>query len=427
MANDLTFERSELPPLEDLDDPGFNPFSDDDFPFGDILDPYPRIRELAAQGWLHKGEWRQVWTDKPNLQLDQYAGEPHYFVLGYDKVQELLLQGDLFTNYALKLFLKDSFGDTLTGMDGAEHGKYRKILQKVFLPQTVRKWGEPIVDPVVRKLIGAIKAKGNKADLVQDFTFHFPFLVIYGQMGLPPTDSDIFQKLAITQTAFIYHREKSMEAAQKLGRYFSAMIRQRRENPGEDLVSALATAEVDGEMLPENVVISFLRQLINAGGDTTYRATSTLLQCLLQNPDQLDAVRRDRSLVPAAIEEALRWEGPVMTSMRMTSREVTIDGHNIPKGAWVDFVLGSANRDPEKFEDPDRYDLFRDRKSRLMTFSTGPHVCIGQHLARVEMERALNAVLDGLPNVRLDPEMPPPQSRGYTFRKPDHLYVLFDS
>ena len=111
-------------------------------------------------------------------------------------------------------------------------------------------------------------------------------------------------------------------------------------------------AEVDGERLPEEVVISFLRQLVNAGGDTTYRGTSVLLTGLLQNPDQLEAVRKDRSLIPQAIEEALRWDGPVLVQTRMAAQDVTLGGVHIPAGSVLDVVAGAANRDPAKFPDP---------------------------------------------------------------------------
>lgn len=422
----LTLHGQGLPPLEDLDDKSFDPFENEELSLSDTPDPYPLIRKLAAENWVHEGSFRRLWTDRPHMQLDQYSGQPHFMVFGYAKCNECLPQAEIFTNRSMHLLLKDSFGQTLTAMDAPEHPRYRRIFQQVFLPQKVRKWGEPVVDPIVTKLVSDIKLKG-RADLVKDFTFHFPFQVIYRQLDLPEEDIHTFHKLAVAQTTFIYAPDKSREASAKLGVYFRAMIRQRRENPGDDMVSALATAEVDGEMLPENVVVSFLRQLVNAAGDTTYRGTSTLLHCLLANPEQLEAVRNDRALVGAAIEEALRWDGPVMSSQRVTSREVTIDGFTFPEGAWVDFILGSANRDPTRFVDPDKYDIHRTPRPRIMTFSTGPHVCIGQHLARVEMERALNSVLDHLPGLRLDPDMPPPQSRGYSLRRPDHIHVLFDA
>src|SRR5205823_9117848 len=145
------------------------------------------------------------------------------------------------------------------------------------------------VDPVVQGLMHQCSARG-KADLVQEFTHHYPFQIIYRQLNLPPEDVKTFHKLAIAQTVVMYDVPHGTEASHKLGVYFKNLLDERRRHPGDDLVSLLATAEVDGEQLPEDILISFLRQLVNAGGDTTYRATSVLLTGLLSNPDQLDAV-----------------------------------------------------------------------------------------------------------------------------------------
>jgi cytochrome P450 len=151
-----------------------------------------------------------------------------------------------------------------------------------------------------------------------------------------------------------------------------------------------------------------------------------LLLGLLRNPDQLGAVRLDRTLVPRAIEEALRWDGPVLMQSRMAAREVTLGGVEIPAGAFIDVVAGSANRDPGRFADPDRFDIFRASTHRHFAFAYGPHVCIGQHLARVEMTRALNAILDRLPNLRLDPAAPAPVINGIMMRVPHSIPVVFD-
>jgi cytochrome P450 len=211
-----------------------------------------------------------------------------------------------------------------------------------------------------------------------------------------------------------------------LGEFFGQLLAQRRAAPGEDLVSHLATVEVDGERLPDEVLIAFLRQLMNAGGDTTYRGTSVLLAALLTHPDQWDAVVADRSLIGQAIDEALRWEGPVSSTLRYVAQDTEIDGVPIAQGTILNVVLGSANRDPAKFPDPDRFDLFRERKVRHLAFANGPHVCIGQHLARVEMTRAINALLDRTRNLRLDPDKPAPDIRGHLLRVPAHIHVKFD-
>ena len=190
-------------------------------------------------------------------------------------------------------------------------------------------------------------------------------------------------------------------------------------------VAAIRATISSARLLPDEVVISFLRQLVNAGGDTTYRATSVLLLALLRDPAQLEAVRQDRTLVAQAIEEALRWDGPVLMQSRMATRNVTLGGVEIPAGAFLDVLAGSANRDPSRFADPDKFDIYRKPAHRHFAFAYGPHVCIGQHLARVEMTRALNAILDRLPNLRLDPAAADPQINGIMMRVPHSIPVVF--
>ena len=219
---------------------------------------------------------------------------------------------------------------------------------------------------------------------------------------------------------------KAVEAGAKLGAYFAEILDERRDRPGDDIISLLGAATVEGERLPDDVIVSFLRQLINAGGDTTYRATSALLSGLLRNPDQLNAVRNDRSLIPKAIEEAVRWDGPVLATRRWVAEDVEVDGYLLKGGTALDVCLGSGNRDESCWKDPHSYDLFRERPRRQFPFGLGPHVCIGQHLARVEMERALNSLFDHLPNMRLDPDMPPPELFGFAMRVPMHIHVVFD-
>src|SRR5690606_19981184 len=143
------------------------------------------------------------------------------------------------------------------------------------------------------------------------------------------------------------------------------------------IISLLALTESDGEYLPEIVLISFLRQLMNAAGDTTYRGTSVLLTALLENPSQLEAIRQDRGLIPQAIEEALRWDGPVVVQLRMASNDTQLGGVEIPAGSLLDIVAGAANRDPGIYNDPDKFDIFRERKPHF-SFARGPHICVGQ-------------------------------------------------
>jgi cytochrome P450 len=412
-----------MPVLADLVDQSFDPFLIEKLSTGDTDDPYPRIHELRRRGTVIPGSYRKHFTDVPDVQVGHME---QYMVLGYDTILKVLTNPELFGNKgAFQHTLGKSFGRTVTVMDAPEHTRYRKIFQKAFLPNTVAKWGETFVDPVVRRLMAGFLDRGS-ADLVEEFTHHYPFQVIYSQLQIGPEQTRVFHKLAIAQLLSSIGAPQGAEASDKLGVYFAELLARRRADPGDDLISHLATVEADGERLPDEVLISFLRQLMNAGGDTTFRGTSVLLTGLLTHPDQWAAVVADRSLIPQAIEEALRWEGPVSSTLRHVNRDTELDGVFLPEGTILNVVLGSANRDPDKYVDPDRFDIFRDRKVRSLAFANGPHVCIGQHLARLEMTRALHAILDHTSNLRLDPDRPAPDIRGHLLRVPDHIHVLFD-
>lgn len=405
--------------IQEFDDPTYDPFSSDDINFGDMLDPYPIIAKWREQAPVHEGDYRP----KMGLVSATYPDRKMFTVVGSNEVLEVLTDTDRFSNESYKFNIGATFGQgSISTMDNPEHGRWRKIFQKIFLPQYVKTWGDTIVDPVVHGLMNKFIDRGH-ADLVEEFTILYPFEVIYHQLNLPEADVRTFQRLAIGQTDYM-NMDKAQEAGRKLGDYFTALIEERRRNPGDDLVSLLANTEAEGDYLPPLVLLSFLRQLMNAAGDTTYRGTSVLLTALLQNPDQLDAIRQDRKLIPQAIEEALRWDGPVLVQLRMAKVDTVLGGVEIPAGSLLDVVAGAANRDPALFPDPDKFDIFRTRNAHF-SFSRGPHICVGQHLARVEMTRALHAVLDHLPNLRFDPDKPRAEIRGTMMRVPKHIYVRF--
>ena len=407
--------------LEDFDDRNYDPFLADEAMFGECLDPYSKLAELRKKGPVHAVNYRVFMGEPRDITRGDAA---QYTVVGYDEVGACLRDAETFSNKGYLSNLGISFGRSVSTMDSPEHPRFRKIFQKAFLPNVVSKWGESVVGPVVDSLMNKFADRGH-ADLVQEFTFHYPFQVVFKQLGLPPEDVGLFHKLAMAQIVVIFDIPHGTEASRKLGTYFKAIVDARRRASGDDLISVLAQTEVDGEYLPEDVLISFLRQLVNAGGDTTYRATSVLLTGLLSNPEQLEAVRLDRSLVPQAIEEALRWDGPVLTQTRLATRDTELGGLKIAAGTYMDVVAGAANRDPDKFVDPDKFDIFRKSPHRHFAFAFGSHICIGQHLARVEMTRALNTILDRLPHLRLDPDKPKPEIRGIMMRVPKHLYVKF--
>jgi len=179
-----------------------------------------------------------------------------------------------------------------------------------------------------------------------------------------------------------------------------------------------------GTRLDDEAIFAFARLLAPAGAETTYRSSSNLFFGLLSHPDQLEAVRSDRALVPQAIEEGLRWECPLTWIQRTCSRDTEVQGVGIPAGAIVLVNMAAANRDETRYERPDEFDIFRTVRTHL-AFAFGPHRCLGMHLARMESRVVLEAVLDRLPNVRLDPEAKDPHITGDMFRSPLALPVTF--
>jgi len=249
--------------------------------------------------------------------------------------------------------------------------------------------------------------------------------VIAQILGLPRSDFPVFQRWAIEITSVASSWERGVAASAALRDYFAAVLAERRLRPADDLISDLLVAEVDGRRLDDEEIYSFLRLLLPAGVETTYRASGNLLYGLLTNPDQLRAVMDDRSLVPAAFEESIRWEPPVTVILRRATRATELAGVPVDEGADVGLLLGSANRDERKFADPDRFDIFRASRQSV-GFGFGVHVCLGMHLARMEARVAVNTLFDRLPDMHLaaaaDQDL---HIKGMAFRSPIALPVGF--
>ena len=279
--------------IEDLDDP-FDPHIADEALFGDHADPYPVIEQLRSQGPVVAGDYREI-MGIPGQGDEGWAGR--YLVLSFAAVDQVTNDPITFSNHAFDSTLGRAFGRTVSVMDPPEHTQHRRILQKAFRPPIVAAWGDDIVAPVIDALIGEFRDSG-RGELVEQFARKYSFGVIYRMLDLPREHIDTFYKLTVAQLFFYPGMTIAEEASAKLGRYFGKLLAERRQSPGSDIVSVLATTELDGEYLDDEVAISFLRQLINAGGDTTFRTTTVLLTGLLSNPDQLDAGARTGAWLP---------------------------------------------------------------------------------------------------------------------------------
>jgi len=413
-----------IPKLQDFEDPNYNPTFSDELAFGEVLDPYPLLHEIAARGVVQEGNFRTLQDMTPDLTI----GDKRVFIVfGYDEIREVMSNTENFCSQHHREGLAQTFGShSLTVLDPPDHTRYRRIFQKAFLPHVVGAWSDEYVEPVINDLISRFESNG-RCDLMTEFVRPYPFEIIYRQLKLPADEAKIFYRLAIALTLVFVDPLPGKEAHEKLGAYFLSAIENRRREPGTDLISVLATTELDGEYLPDEVLLSFFRQLMNAAGDTTYRSTGNMLVGLLsERPDQLEMLKKDRSLIAKAIEETLRWEAPVNMSNRMVKRDTVLGRVKMPAGSIVQVILGIANRDPAIFPNPDAFDIMRTPARPHMAFAAGPHICLGQHLARLEMTRAMNILLDRLPKLRLDADYPKPEIRGNMMRVPRSIRVRFD-
>lgn len=388
----------------------------DDAVAGDVRDPYPELARARRE--------------TPVQRIDMSAmpheeGQAVFFIYAYDDVARVLRDGETFSSgQIINLIMGDVMGEhIMLGMDEPEHPRYRGLVATAFRQKTLARWENELAIPVANSLIDAFVERG-RADLVREFTFPFPTKVIAALLGLPGEDYLKFQRWSIDILSIHSDRERAIASSQALVGYLAPILEERRRTPQADLISDLAAAEIDGEKLSDDEIFSFLRLLLPAGIETTYRSTGNFLLTLLNNPDQLEAIRNDRALIPQAIEELVRYEVPLLNITRVALKDTEVGGVAIPAGSTLMLMLAAANRDETRFPDPDRFDIFREQRAHI-GFGHGPHVCLGMHLARMEMRVALNLLLDRLPNLRLDPDGDDPHIRGQVFRSPTSVPVLF--
>jgi len=396
------------------DDSAFEVF--DDAVAGDSRDPYPELAAARKANPVQR-------LDMSNMPHDE--AKPVFFVYRYDDILDVLRDGETYSSgQIIELIMGDVMGrHIMLGMDDPEHRRYRALVSTAFGPKAIARWEAQLIDPIASDLIDRFDGRGH-AELVREFTFPYPTQVIAGMLGLPRADYQRFQRWSIAILSVFTKREAAIAASEQVKEYLARILDDRRREPRDDLISDLAQAELDGERLSDEEIYSFLRLLLPAGVETTYRSTGNLLFSLLSRPDQLDAVRADRSLIPQAIEETVRYEAPLLNITRIATRDTVLGGVPIPAGSTLMTMLAAANRDESRWNDPDHYDIFRAARPSV-AWGQGPHICLGMHLARVEMRVALNLLLDRLPGLRLDPDGDDPHIRGQVFRSPTSLPVLF--
>ncbi len=407
-----------------LEEPlAFDPFELQDTVTGDVRDPFPFLEELRRNSPVHVGPLH--FPGMPSTSGLQAPDRPQpVSVLGYDEVVSVLRDNERFSSSVYADVMGIVMGKTILQMDEPDHRKHRALVSPAFRSRILQRWEHELVRAVVDDLIDRFCSKGH-ADLVRDVTFAFPVQVIARILGLPMREYPRFQRWTMELISVAANWERGMAASQALGEYFAGILAARRVEPADDLISELAATEVDGQHLSDEEIFAFLRLLLPAGVETTYRATGNLLYGLLTHPDQLEALKQDRSLMSQAFEESLRWEPPVTMILRRAMSDTEIYGVPVASGTDIGVFLASANRDERRFSNPNEFDIFRDPLQHV-GFGFGVHMCLGMHLARMESRVAINAILDRLDGLCLDPSPgEDPHIHGLAFRSPTSLPVSF--
>jgi cytochrome P450 len=306
---------------------------------------------------------------------------------------------------------EDPFRDmkTMLFSDPPNHTRLRRLVSRDFTPRRIREL-EPRIREITRGLLDKVEAKGE-FDAMADLAVKLPVTVIAEMLGVPPEKYEVFKNWSDIIVAGDNNLPGTpqppefYEARRALLEYFKEETERRRRNPGPDLVSALV-AHRDAEALNDAELLGFFILLLLAGNETTTNLIGNGLFALGHHPEQLDRLRKDPSLMPRAIEEMLRYDGPVQSTVRHPKEPVDIGGTLVEPGSAAFVILAAANRDPAQFSEPDRFDLTRDPNDHV-AFGSGIHFCIGAPLARLEGAIAIGSVLERFPRLRLaDPDAP---------------------
>jgi cytochrome P450 len=384
---------------------------------------YPEMDFETAQPYP---VWERARTECPVVPTRGTMGMDRmiYQVTRWDDVEHVLRDGETFSSSINAEHIGQYMGDLILAMDGKEHRTYRNLVATAFRASQLERWDDELIRPTIQMLLDEIAPIG-RADLVRDITSRYPVRVICGVVGVPVADSAQFHQWAEQINTGPLHPEVGIAASREMREYLEPLVAERRAQHQGDLLSDLVHAEVDGEQLSDERLYGFLRLLLPAGAETTFRVMGNALTAMLTMPDVMERVTADRSLLPALIEETLRWESSVTQVSRVATRDVEVAGCPIPAGSPVAVITGSANHDAERYEHAEEFDLDRPVQVHI-AFGTGQHQCLGMHLARLELRVGLEAILDRLPNLRLDPDAEPPLIQGLAFRGPSALPVLFD-
>jgi cytochrome P450 len=357
----------------------------------------------------------QMREQDPVLRQPGLDGEtPIWFITRHDDVAAVLIDDERFVRDPRLALTEDELAarntqpilemveNNMLNRDGDDHRRLRRLVTKAFTPKMVERL-RPRIQSIADELLDAVEAR-REMDLSAEYAFPLPITVIAELLGVPSKDQDRFREWSDAMITPAFGPEAEMQFFSQMGEfveYLTAFFAERRADPRDDLVSALLTARDEDDALTEEEVFGNVMILIVAGHETTVGLIGNAVVNLLGHPDQLERVRSDPSLLPGAIEEVLRYEGPVERSLnRWAATDVELGGQTIRRGDLVIPILTAAGRDPSRFPEPDRLDVTRE-DTRHLAFGRGSHYCLGAPLARLEAEIALETLFRRLPELRL--------------------------
>jgi len=367
-------------------------------------DPYPVFRALRAEDPVHWSDLFEAWI-----------------LTRYDDIVSVLEDESRFSadrrqsrnRFARELLRREeelqgpfARAQTMLTSDPPKHTRLRGLVSKAFTPRAVERL-RPRIQEIVDGLLEEVVDSG-RMDVIQDLAYPLPVIVIAEMLGVSPADRGRFKEwsdnIAATTGGPLVPAEvleRSRQSALELADYFRAVISERRREPRDDLISALIAAEEQGQALSEDELMATLILLLVAGNETTTNLIGNGTLALLRHPEQMRKLREDPSLVQTAVEELLRYDGPVQGTGRVAMEDLEIRGKRIEKGQLVLTLLAAADRDPEQFPNPDELDITR-RENRHVAFGYGIHFCLGAPLARLEGQTAIGALLRRCPGLRLE-------------------------
>lgn len=384
-------------------------------------DPYPVWAALREQATVHEGTLHDL-SGFPGTYYFQglpLPDRPHYTAFTYAAADTIYRNQELFASSPEAVDVAGGgVQSSMLSMGGKQHRQYRALVQPSFIPAKAQWWIRNWIDETVHLLIDSFVDAG-RAELNVDFCAAIPVLTITSSFGLP-VDKALDVRLALSQ-----QRHGDVMAM------IAPIVAARREKPEDDLISVLVEAELKDEdgvshRLSDPEIASFVLLLLMAGSGTTWKQMGITLVALLQRPEVLAAITADRAQLRPAIEETLRWQPTDPMFSRYATEDTELYGVAIPAGSVVHIALGAANRDPARWPDrPEEWDHTRPPRASF-AFGGGAHICLGMHVARAEMVTGINALLDRLPNLRLDPSAEPPRFVGFYERGATAIPVIFD-